>query len=291
MSLIKKSSVPKPVKKLIINLIKRSSDSQQIRSLMKPLLKDLAEKAGVSVSRTLKDVPNYSILTDSEELNEIKRWSLIRNDINDHLETLFIESALIQPKLIVELGVREGQSTFALERVAKLFDSVLVGVDVEDEVRRSSYEKRFFIKSDDIEFAKQFPSWCQAHHVEPSIDVLFIDTSHLYEHTLQEINSWFPLLSKKSKVFFHDSNLRDKFSRKDGSIGEGWNNDRGVIRAIEKYFNKSFNETVDFIDFRDGWLIKHYHLCNGLTILEKLDLPVTAAPASSTSQHSASLTV
>ncbi len=55
-----------------------------------------------------------------KELNEIKEHSLVRTDISDHLVSLFIESLSIKPKLIVELGVRGGESTFVLERVAKL---------------------------------------------------------------------------------------------------------------------------------------------------------------------------
>lgn len=53
-------------------------------------------------------------------------------------------------------------------------------------------------------------------------------------------------------------------------MGIGWDNKRGVIRALEEYFGKSFNEKKDFIDFRNGWLIKHHSCCNGFTILEKI---------------------
>lgn len=207
--------------------------------------------------------------SDLKELNEIKEHAFIRTDVSDHLETLFIESLSIKPKLIVEIGVRGGESTFVLERVAKLCGSKLVSVDIEDCSDVSSYEDWIFVQKDDIEFAKEFESWCKKHKIEPKIDILFIDTSHLFEHTFQEIKSWFPFLSSKSKVFFHDTNLKEVYFRKDGSMGVGWNNGRGVIRALEKYFDTSFNEKKDFIDFRNGWLIKHYSYCNGFTILEK----------------------
>lgn len=65
--------------------------------------------------------------------------------------------------------------------------------------------------------------------------------------------------------------MRNIFFRKDGSLGVGWDNKRGVIRAIEKYLGKSFDETKDFIDYKNGWLIKHYSHCNGLTISEKMN--------------------
>lgn len=202
---------------------------------------------------------------------EIKKRSEKRTEICDHLPVLFIESLKIKPKLIVELGVKRGESTFVLERVAKLSNSKIVSCDIADCSGASSFKDWLFFQGDDIEFAEEFESWCEARKIRPKIDVLFIDTSHIYEHTSEEIKHWFPFLSEKSKVFFHDTNLRNKvYFRKDGSMGLGWDNKRGVIRALERFFNKSFDETKSFIDSGKGFLIKHYPLCNGFTILEKI---------------------
>lgn len=211
--------------------------------------------------------------SDFTEFDEVMRRSIARTDINDHIPTLFIESLLRKPEVIVELGVRGGESTFALERVAKLCKSKLISVDIEDCSGCSKYKDWIFVHEDDIPFAKHFIPWCREHHIPPRIDVLFIDTSHVFEHTLQEIKSFFPYLSDNAKVFFHDTNLRGVFSRKDGSRGLSWNNERGVIRALEVYFKASFNERRDFIVFRKGWAIKHYANCNGFTILEKIGVP------------------
>jgi cephalosporin hydroxylase len=204
----------------------------------------------------------------SETLGEIKRKALEPTDINDHLVTLFVESLSMNPRLIVELGVRGGESTFVMARVAAVCGSRLVSVDIED---CSSVENgAVFVQSDDVEFAGRFEAWCRESDIDPRIDVLFIDTSHLYEHTVQEIAHWFPLLAGKSKVFFHDTNLKAVFQRKDGSMGTAWDNERGVIRAVEEYLGTSFDEDEDFVDFSNGWLIKHYAYCNGLTILERI---------------------
>jgi hypothetical protein len=224
-----------------------------------------------NIFNDLKKRPPAFIPSDLKELDEIGERSLKRTVINEHLVTLFIESLIINPNVIVELGVGKGHSNFVLERVARLCNSHLVSVDIDDCSKVSSYEKWVFIQKDDIYFAKEFESWCQERNITPKIDVLFIDTSHIYEHTLQEINSYFPLLSERSKVFFHDSNLSELFFRKDGSMEIGWNNDRGVIRALEKYFNRSFNEKESFIGLLDGWLIQHYHYCTGFTVLEKVN--------------------
>lgn len=212
--------------------------------------------------------------SDLKYLDEIKQLSSKRTQTNDHLVNLFIESIQIKPKLIVELGVMKGESTFVFERVAKLCDSKLISVDIADCSKVTSWKDWIFIKSDDIEFSKKFLNVCEDSKILPKIDILFIDTSHYFEHTVKEIEHWFPFLGDNAKVFFHDTNLNTTFFRKDGSIGIGFDNQRGVIRAIENYLNRSYNEKRDFIDYRNFWLIKHYSYCNGLSIMQKCPLPL-----------------
>jgi len=192
-------------------------------------------------------------------------------DICDHLECLFLECLGIRARLIVELGSGDGESTFVLERVAKLWDAALVSVDIEDREEVGTYPQRHFIKSDDIAFAALFPGWCAGRGLKTAIDILFIDTSHLYEHTVEEIRSWFPYLAPRCKVVFHDTNLQEIFLRKDGSEGKGWNNERGVIRAIEGYFGCPFDESRDFFLEKTGWLIRHWTRCNGLLIMDRYE--------------------
>jgi cephalosporin hydroxylase len=208
--------------------------------------------------------------SDLDEISEIRKHALVRTDICDHLVTLFAESLAVQPRLIVELGVRTGESTFALERVAKLCGSVLVSVDIDDCLRASPWGKWNFVKNDDIAFACQFPEWCRVREIQPEIDVLLIDTSHIFDHTVQEIAHWFPLLSKKAKVFFHDTNQRRIYFRRDKSMGIG-SGTRGVVAALEDYLGVKLNEKVSFTDFRRGWIIRHDARCSGFTILEKLN--------------------
>ena len=209
-------------------------------------------------------------VSGSKALEEIKNRALVPTDVNDHLVTLFVESVSMTPRLIVELGVRGGESTFVMERVAALFGSTLVSVDIDECPTSGAYGKSVFVHSDDVEFAGRFPAWCRESGIDPRIDVLMVDTSHLYDHTIQEIACWFPHLSKRAKVFFHDTNLRPLVRRRDGSLGTGWENERGVIRALERYFDTTFNEEKDFVDLRNGWLIQHHACCSGLTVLDRV---------------------
>jgi hypothetical protein len=58
---------------------------------------------------------------------------------------------------------------------------------------------------------------CRGRNIAASIDLLFIDTSHYYEHTVLEIQSWFPLLSPAAS---HVSRYKhgDRMGRRDGCI-------------------------------------------------------------------------
>ena len=215
--------------------------------------------------------PKAPVNTDLAALNAIKQHSLKRTAINEHLETLFLESLTLKPRLIVELGVARGESTRVFTRVAQLCGAKLISVDLNDCSRASDWEEWLFIQKNDLEFAKEFEAWCRAREISPIIDVLFIDTSHYFDHTLGEIRAYFPFLADHAKVFFHDTNLNTYIFRKDGSLDLGWDNNRGVIRALEVHFNRTFPEKEEFIDFvTPWWLIKHYPHCSGLTVLEKL---------------------
>jgi len=210
------------------------------------------------------------IATDLPALNDIKRFSLKPSAINEHLETLFVESLALKPRLIVELGVARGQSAGVFAKVAQLCGARLVSVDLTDCSKALDWQDWLFVQQDDLEFAKEFEGFCRERQIEPAIDVLFIDTSHYFDHTLEEIRAYFPFLAPHAKVFFHDTNIDNFIFRKDGSIDLGWDNERGVIRALEVYFHRKFNEKEEFIDFVSPFVIKHYPYCCGLTVLEKL---------------------
>ncbi len=214
-------------------------------------------------------------LTQSRVINEIiQRAHRQRTDISDHLITLFVEGTQTKPRLIVELGVRGGESTYVFERVSQLTGAKLVSVDIEDCSSSSTYENWMFVQMDDIAFAQQFESWCVQRQIIPEIDLLFIDTSHKFDHTVQELQYWLPFTSSQAKVILHDTNMRHIYRRADGSLGVTQHQHRGVIAALEQYFNKSFNERLSFLDYQQGWLIKHVSHSSGLTILEKITPPL-----------------
>jgi hypothetical protein len=206
----------------------------------------------------------------SKDVQAIIRQSERRTDISDHLLTLYAEAFEVKPRVIVELGTREGESTRALLRVAERCLGTLVSVDTNDCSHVVSSDRWRFVISDDIEFGRNWSDWARTSGLPEEIDFLFVDTSHLYDHTLAEIQVWFPHLSSSAKAGFHDTNLSTVFRRRDGSLGPGWNNQRGVIRAIEKHLGVSIDERRAFCGVVRDWLIRHDPACTGLTILRRL---------------------
>jgi cephalosporin hydroxylase len=208
--------------------------------------------------------------TGIADLREIAERARERSDISDHLVPLFVAAMTARPRLIVELGVRGGASTFVLERVARLSGAALVSVDIDDCSRASAWKQWLFVQSDDIPFAQAFPGWCADRGLRPRIDFLFVDTSHLFEHTVAEIDHWFPFLAEPATVAFHDTNIQPVYRRRDGSRGIGWHRQRGVMTAIERYFGTAFDERSNFVELQKGWLINHDPLCGGFTVLTRL---------------------
>lgn len=230
-------------------------------------------KAGdlwIAVHNALVSKRPVEVSSEIPELQEIEQKALLPTDISDHLPTLFREAMEMSPRLIVELGVRGGESTFVFERVARLCESHLVSVDIDDCLRASPYKDWVFVQKDDTVFAGEFREFCRERGLPEKIDVLFIDTSHLYEHTVEEIRLWFPHLAERCKVLFHDTNLRLVGHRKNGQLLRGMDSQRSVIRAIEEYLGCTLQEEQDFNRVCGDWSVSHFANCNGLTILKRL---------------------
>jgi hypothetical protein len=69
---------------------------------------------------------------------------------------------------------------------------------------------------------------------------------------------------------FHDTNMRLIGPRRDGCFQSSWDNERGVIHAIEEYLGIKIDETKERVEYAKGWLVRHRPNCNGFTILDRL---------------------
>jgi cephalosporin hydroxylase len=203
-------------------------------------------------------------------------WADTPSDIRDHLGTLFAEAVAVQPRLIVELGTRGAVSTRALLAAADICDAHVLSVDIDD-CSRTDLPERLrprwsFVRSDDVAFAGEpFAAFCADRNLPPAADVILIDTSHHYEHTCAELEHWLPRLSQSGVMMFHDTHMGDGwFRRLDGAVLQGWNNERGVIRAIEERLGRQWDESTCFVDLAEGFLVRHAPWSNGFTVLKRL---------------------
>jgi predicted O-methyltransferase YrrM len=195
------------------------------------------------------------------------------SDIVDHLSTLYLAVLKVNAKLVVELGTRGGESTRSLLAGVQETSGRMLSVDIDDcesRVKLGDQNKNWtFHQGDDVLFGKSlFGPWCRDRNLSPEIDVLFIDTSHLYDHTKQEIETWSGFVRRGGLMIFHDTNMeRGVYRRQDNSYGLGWDNQRGVIRAVQEFVGVSWDEHDWFVDRTPEWIIQHFPNCSGLTLL------------------------
>ena len=71
---------------------------------------------------------------------------------------------------------------------------------------------------------------------------------------------------------FHDTHMGAGWYRRlDGIVSRGWNNERGVIRAIEAHLGRRYDETSFFSDVVGGFAVRHVPWSSGFTVLRRLD--------------------
>ncbi len=201
-------------------------------------------------------------------VGEIESYAQTRSDISSHLVDMYQIAVDANPDPIVELGVRGCASTFVFERVANVTGADLVSVDMEDCSSVSADPKWVFVQEDDVAFGKRFKEWAESKGMPYPIDVLFVDTSHTYHHTLEEIEAWRPHLASNATMIFHDTNLRLFYRRDDGTIGVGWPGKREVIQALEESFGFEIDETHQARLTTDSMQLDHRPISNGLTVIE-----------------------
>lgn len=103
---------------------------------------------------------------------------------------------------IVELGVRSGHSTLALlNGLFNIKKGRLYSADIDPceaahhaVSQAELYNLWYFKQIDSIEFASDFQQ----------CDLLFIDSSHEYQHTLNELQTWSPKIKKNGIIILHD---------------------------------------------------------------------------------------
>lgn len=198
-------------------------------------------------------------------------------DISSHLPTMFCYGILQKPGLILECGVRGGESTKVFSKIVELCNSNLIGIDILPSAKNSylDMERSTFLCMDDRNFNE---SCLETTNGQNTIDIVFIDTSHLFEHTLREIEIFIKFLPHNGIFMFHDSNVtplnNSTYIRLNGTRDSAPGNPRGVAQAIKKFFSIDFDENKyinkKFMKDNTEYQMIHYPFCNGLTVIRML---------------------
>lgn len=180
---------------------------------------------GARVSCTAQDVYR----------DRLSRWS----DIQEYMPFLYEQAASRTRPLILELGARRGNSTLAFLAGAEVSGGQVRSSDIDDILRYP----------DGMRPWRRNPRWAflQGDDTDPRIqqmlpaetDVLFIDTSHEYEHTLAECRAYVPRVRKGGIALFHDTHLM-------GWPGYEWHGGNSPVwTALDDYCAESGLEWTD----------------------------------------------
>jgi predicted O-methyltransferase YrrM len=156
--------------------------------------------------------------------NVVERAS-IYSDMQHHLVRLYsLTVKLPKEKVVVELGVRWGDSTTALLAAVNDSGGHLYSVDLLPPsggaaVYLDTEPNWTFILGDDMEVVK---NW------NKPIDHLFIDTTHRFEHTLSELREWGKWVKVEGIITLHDL-----YAYVDNEVPTE------VIPAIEKFMEEN----------------------------------------------------
>lgn len=153
----------------------------------------------------------------------------IKSDISEHLELFYDTCIEKNAQMVVELGVRLGNSTRVFMEACKITGGKLISVDKDDCSWISGLEDWIFIQADSTKIRICTP-----------IDILLIDSSHDYNSTTIELKNLLPMIKKDGVVFMHDTNCQD------------------VKNAIFDYLKKD-----------NTWNLELKDNCGGLGILTK----------------------
>lgn len=136
------------------------------------------------------------------------------SDIHEHLPTFVAAVEELGAKTVVELGVRYGVSTIAWLYGLHGADGHLWSVDCSFPVAAPDSDINLLDPQgllgvvDYWSFILGYDTWLSVLEMLPkNIDILFIDTNHVYEETLVELQLYYPRVRSGGRIYLHDTAL------------------------------------------------------------------------------------
>jgi predicted O-methyltransferase YrrM len=120
------------------------------------------------------------------------------SDIREHLDTFVALTKALDAQRVCELGVRSGVSTIAWLHGLNGTGGHLWAVDIDPAT--VEHQRLTFVQGDDCspEVLGQIPD---------DLDIVLVDSSHLYVHTVREIELYAPKLAPGGCMVFHDVDI------------------------------------------------------------------------------------
>ena len=163
------------------------------------------------------------------------------SDIYQHLPTFVQLCEELQAKTVIELGTRGGVSTIAWLYGLELTDGHLYSVDI-DPAPEFEHERWTFVRGDDVD-----PVIVSGL---PDAEIVFIDTSHAYRHTMQELNIYKWKVKPGGRIVLHDTEL---------ARPEGWTRDQPQYPVKQAIVDFCFDNDYPWTNYRN---------CFGLGVIE-----------------------
>ena len=151
----------------------------------------------------------------SPDYLEVSAWT-------EHIPFAFWITEVLQPRVVVELGVHLGTSYFAFcQAVDRLnLETVCYGIDTwKGDEHAGFYGEEIFNKVAGYNASRysKFSTLIRStfddaknYFIDGSVDLLHIDGAHTYEAVKEDFESWLPKLSSRAIVIFHDINVRER---------------------------------------------------------------------------------
>jgi len=162
------------------------------------------------------------------------------SDIVDHLPTFVELAEQLDARTVIELGVRDGESTKAWLYAMECSGGHLWSVDLSPAPTFPTHCWTF-IQGDDLD-----PAVIAQLPVEA--DIVFIDTLHSYAHTCRELETYVKHVRRGGRIVMHDTEL-------DGAL---------VNEPDTQPVKKAVTEFCD----AHGWKWANRTNCWGLGIIE-----------------------
>lgn len=177
-----------------------------------------------------------------------------QGDSDSHLITLFSIVVGSKAKNILELGVRNGDTTLPFLLAAKLNQGKVYSVDIDETnfVVPNELEPYWqFTKMDAIEYLENWDS-------SQRLDIVYIDDWHSYDHVKKELSILDKLVSPSTVILIHDLMYGGTwpFYHSDITLKDGQWANGGPYRAVAE-LDPQF------------WEFSTLPWNNGLTILRK----------------------